>query len=352
MELRRRVYGALELAETMADAALRAVLDDLRRSSGRGRPASSWPGRSASWRAAASPRDFRTIDPTSVRVILIDGGTQPLANFGDQLSRAGARMTSRRWASSCSMGLRVVGVDPFGVDTESARRRKGRFECGTMIWAAGVQASPLAGHARRGDGRGDGPGRADRGPAGPQPARAPRGLRRRRHGVHQRAPGRLRGGHAGRAARGQHDQAQAGRQGRPSRSSTGTSAARPRIGRFKSIVSVRGHPPQRVPGLGRVVLRPHRVPERLRQPGQHHAALVPSHGRARPARTRLQRRPHRRRPEPARRGEGEDHAARLSRPSGRTGMGGAGRAGRGGRHTACRGTGTTAPAAPERPEST
>ena len=43
------------------------------------------------------------------------------------------------------MGLRVVGVDPFGVDTEGADGQKGRFECGTVIWAAGVQASPLAG---------------------------------------------------------------------------------------------------------------------------------------------------------------------------------------------------------------
>jgi NADH dehydrogenase len=43
------------------------------------------------------------------------------------------------------MGLRVVGVDPFGVDTEGGEDEKGRVECGTVIWAAGVQASPLAG---------------------------------------------------------------------------------------------------------------------------------------------------------------------------------------------------------------
>ena len=43
------------------------------------------------------------------------------------------------------MGLRVVGVDPFGVDTEEANGEKGHVECGTAIWAAGVQASPLAG---------------------------------------------------------------------------------------------------------------------------------------------------------------------------------------------------------------
>ena len=40
------------------------------------------------------------------------------------------------------MGLRVVGVDALGVDTQSADGEKGRFDCGTTIWAAGVQASP------------------------------------------------------------------------------------------------------------------------------------------------------------------------------------------------------------------
>ena len=38
-----------------------------------------------------------------------------------------------------------MGVDALGVDTETADGQKGRFECGTTIWAAGVQASPLAG---------------------------------------------------------------------------------------------------------------------------------------------------------------------------------------------------------------
>ena len=36
-------------------------------------------------------------------------------------------------------------VDALGVDIEGSDGTKGRFECGTTIWAAGVQASPLAG---------------------------------------------------------------------------------------------------------------------------------------------------------------------------------------------------------------
>ena len=89
-------------------------------------------------------RDFRSIDPDAVRVILIDGGKEPLANFGGRLSgRAAKELT--KMGVELRMGLRGVGVDPLGVDTESSDGEKGRFQCATTIWAAGVQASPLAG---------------------------------------------------------------------------------------------------------------------------------------------------------------------------------------------------------------
>jgi len=88
-------------------------------------------------------RDFRHIDPTAVRVVLIDGGKEPLTNFGDRLSDRAAKELAKMGVE-LRMGLRVVGVDALGVDTESADGEKGRFECGTTIWAAGVQASPLA----------------------------------------------------------------------------------------------------------------------------------------------------------------------------------------------------------------
>ncbi len=184
-------------------------------------------------------RDFRSIDPTSVRVILIDGGKEPLANFGNQLS-VRARHSLEKMGVELQMGLRVVGCRPFGVDTENEDKGKRRFECGTTIWAAGVQASPLAGMLAEATGAHDRPGRADRGAPRPQPARSPRGLRRRRHGDPQRPARRLRGGHAGRPARGEHDQATVEGQASADRSSTATSGARPAIGRFKSIVSFRG----------------------------------------------------------------------------------------------------------------
>jgi NADH:quinone reductase (non-electrogenic) len=142
MELRRRVYGALELAETMSDPALKRFWTTFV-VVGAGPTGVELSGQIRELAARSLRRDFRSIDPTSVRVVLVDGGSEPLANFGDRLSGR-ARSDLEKMGVELQMGLRVVGVDPFGVDAQSAAGEKSRFECGTVIWAAGVQASPLA----------------------------------------------------------------------------------------------------------------------------------------------------------------------------------------------------------------
>ena len=143
MELRRRVYGALEIAENLERPRAAAVLDDLRHR--RRRADRCRAGRADPRARLPQPHEgLPHIDPAAVRVILVDGGKEPLANFGGQLSGR-ARAELEKMGVELRMGLRVVGVDPFGVDTEGADGDKGRVECGTVIWAAGVQASPLAG---------------------------------------------------------------------------------------------------------------------------------------------------------------------------------------------------------------
>ena len=59
MELRRRVYGALEIAENLSDPALQRFWMTFV-IVGAGPPAWSWPGRSASWPTGASPRTSAT----------------------------------------------------------------------------------------------------------------------------------------------------------------------------------------------------------------------------------------------------------------------------------------------------
>ncbi|MFZ0249153.1 MAG: NAD(P)/FAD-dependent oxidoreductase [Acidimicrobiales bacterium] len=143
MELRRRVYGSLELAENLADLALQRFWMTFV-IVGAGPTGVELAGQIRELASRSLVKDFRHIQPGSVRVIMIDGGTEPLANFGGHLSGR-ARTELEKMGVELRMGLRVVGVDPLGVDTESATGEKGRYECGTVIWAAGVQASPLAG---------------------------------------------------------------------------------------------------------------------------------------------------------------------------------------------------------------
>ncbi len=143
MELRRRVYGALEIAETSHDPALQRFWMTFV-IVGAGPTGVELGGQIRELAYRSLKNDFRHIEPATVRVMLVDGGKEPLANFGGQLSGR-ARSDLEKMGVELHMGLRVVGVDPFGVDTEGANGEKGRFDCGTVIWAAGVQASPLAG---------------------------------------------------------------------------------------------------------------------------------------------------------------------------------------------------------------
>ncbi|HZD65212.1 MAG TPA: NAD(P)/FAD-dependent oxidoreductase [Acidimicrobiales bacterium] len=141
LELRRRIYGAFELAEN-------ACNEDQRRFwltvvvVGAGPTGVELAGQVRELAARSLTRDFRRSDPTSVRVVLVDGGKEPLANFGDRLSdRAAAEL--EHMGVELRMGTRVVGVDPTGVDLEGPGGTE-RLATGTTIWAAGVQASPLA----------------------------------------------------------------------------------------------------------------------------------------------------------------------------------------------------------------
>jgi NADH dehydrogenase len=78
-----------------------------------------------------------------VRVVLLDGGKEPLATFGEDLSGKAAK-DLERLGVELSMGARVVGVDAFGVDIANGDGGTSRLETHTTVWAAGVEASPLA----------------------------------------------------------------------------------------------------------------------------------------------------------------------------------------------------------------
>jgi NADH dehydrogenase len=84
------------------------------------------------------PAEFRHIDPHAARVILIEAGPRLLPAFPEDLS-AYARRALEQMGVEVMTSARVTNCHEDGVDLE-----EGRIEAGTLIWAAGVVASPAA----------------------------------------------------------------------------------------------------------------------------------------------------------------------------------------------------------------
>ncbi len=82
--------------------------------------------------------DFREIDPRKTRVLLIEAGPRLLANFPEELSRYTATALQR-------LGVEVRLAQAV-THCEAAGVRIGDefIEAGTVVWAAGVRASPAA----------------------------------------------------------------------------------------------------------------------------------------------------------------------------------------------------------------
>ena len=142
LELRRRIFGAFEMAEMAKDSAERerwltmAIV-------GAGPTGVELAGQVRELAVRSLRGEFRSFDASSVRVVLLDGGKEPLATFGDKLSGKAAKELEHLGVE-LRMGARVVGVDAAGVDITDAAGTKSRLDAYTTMWAAGVEASPLA----------------------------------------------------------------------------------------------------------------------------------------------------------------------------------------------------------------
>jgi NADH dehydrogenase len=85
--------------------------------------------------------DFRHIDPKKSRVLLLDGGTRLLAAYPPDLS-AKAEQELAALGVEVHTGCQVTGVEPGWVET-GGPKGIGRIEAAVVLWAAGVEASPL-----------------------------------------------------------------------------------------------------------------------------------------------------------------------------------------------------------------
>jgi NADH dehydrogenase len=83
-------------------------------------------------------RDFRHIDPRTSRIVLIEAGPRVMPTLPEKLSDYVHRTLVAKGVEVMP-NTRVTGCDARGVDLVS-----GRVDAGTIVWAAGVVASPAA----------------------------------------------------------------------------------------------------------------------------------------------------------------------------------------------------------------
>jgi len=138
--IRRRLLLAFEQAETSTDPVererlLRFVIV------GAGPTGVELAGAIAELAHRTLARDFRRIDPRSARVVLVEAGPRVLPAFTEPMS-AYAQRALERLHVEVRVRTPVVDGDAFGV-TLGADQRLERLPAATVIWAAGVAASPV-----------------------------------------------------------------------------------------------------------------------------------------------------------------------------------------------------------------
>jgi NADH dehydrogenase len=146
LEIRRRVLLAFEAAEreTDPDAQRRLLTFAI---VGGGPTGVELAGALAEIARRSLRKDFRSIKPESARVVLVEGGAHLLASFPQAL-RDRARASLTQIGVEVVTGALVTALDAGGVSWRPAGAPVDapptRLEAETVLWAAGVAASPLA----------------------------------------------------------------------------------------------------------------------------------------------------------------------------------------------------------------
>jgi NADH dehydrogenase len=140
VEIRRRIFLAYEAAEREADPKVQeeyltfAVV-------GGGPTGVELAGALGEIGLQTLAKDFRSIDPTHVRVVLFEGADRVLRSYPEKLSDAAKRSLEKRHVE-VRVNTLVTGIDEHGVTVKQPHGEE-RVGTRTVIWAAGVQASPL-----------------------------------------------------------------------------------------------------------------------------------------------------------------------------------------------------------------
>ncbi|HTP62497.1 MAG TPA: NAD(P)/FAD-dependent oxidoreductase [Burkholderiales bacterium] len=135
-QIRRRVLLAFEHAERETDATKRAAWLTFVVIGG-GATGVELSGAFAEIARHTLRGQFRRFDPRNARVVLVESGQRVLPAYPPTLSEQ-ARLQLERLGVTVWLGRRVTGIDASGVQMGAER-----LSASTVVWAAGVAASPL-----------------------------------------------------------------------------------------------------------------------------------------------------------------------------------------------------------------
>jgi NADH dehydrogenase len=140
--MRRKVLGAFELAEKTSDPGRRQTLLTFV-VVGAGPTGVELAGTVADVAHHTLQGNFRAINPASARVILLEAGERVLPTYPPELSLKAQRSLTRLGVSVRTLTA-VTEVAPDRVVVRSGEQVE-IIPTATVLWGAGVQASPLAG---------------------------------------------------------------------------------------------------------------------------------------------------------------------------------------------------------------
>ena len=141
LELRGRIFTAFERAELattpeeVAHALTFVVV-------GAGPTGVEMAGQIAELANRTLRGEFRSISPSTSRVVLLDAADRVLPSFHPALSED-TRDRLRRMGVDVRLGTRVTDLDGAGLTVVTPEGSTRRIEAQTIMWAAGVEANPL-----------------------------------------------------------------------------------------------------------------------------------------------------------------------------------------------------------------
>ena len=141
LHLRGQIFGAFERAEAEDDDRVRQALMTFAVIGG-GPTGVEMAGQLKELSRRALRSNYRRIDPSSTRVLLVEGGDLLVPAMGQRLAKV-TEKDMARLGVEVHLGAMVTGMDEMTVEITQRDGSKEVVEAATRIWAAGTKGAPL-----------------------------------------------------------------------------------------------------------------------------------------------------------------------------------------------------------------